>query len=54
MLVLLMEMEHHQHMVGLELGDHEELKDFCQRMHETAEPQIKTLKTMRGELSNRY
>jgi uncharacterized protein (DUF305 family) len=54
MLVLAMEMEHHQHMVGLQLAEHEELKDFCQRMHETAEPQIKTLKTVRGELINRY
>lgn len=54
MMVLAMEMEHHQHMVGLQLAEHEELKDFCQRMHETAEPQIKTLKTVRGELINRY
>jgi len=54
MLVLSMEMEHHQHMVGLELAEHEELKDFCQRMHEVSEPHIKVLKTVRGELINRY
>ena len=54
MLVLLVEMEHHQHLVGVELADHEELKEFCQRMIEATEPHIKTLKTVRGELLNRY
>lgn len=54
MMVLSMEMEHHQHMVGLQVAEHAELKDFCQRMHEASEPQIKTLKTVRGELINRY
>ncbi len=54
MMVLAMEMEHHQHMVGLQVAEHDELKDFCQRMHEAAEPQIKTLRTVRGELINRY
>lgn len=54
MLVLLVEMEHHQHLVGVELADHEELKEFCERMIEATEPQIKVLKTVRGELLNRY
>ncbi len=54
MLVLLVEMEHHQHLVGVELADHEELKEFCEQMIEATEPHIKTLKTVRGELLNRY
>lgn len=54
MLVLLLEMEFHQHTVGLELADEADLKDFCQRMIEANEPRISTLKTVRGELINRH
>lgn len=54
MLTLVMEFEHHQHMVGLELAEHNELQEFCQRMIDVIEPRHKTLKTVRGELINRY
>ena len=54
MLTLLMEFEHHQHMVGVELAEHDELREFCQRMIDVIEPHHETLKTVRGELINRY
>lgn len=41
-------------MVGLELAGRDDLEEFCQRMFDAREPQIKTLKTVRGELINRY
>lgn len=53
MMVLVLGMEQHQHVVGLELADHEELKEFCERMIEIKEPQLKTLKIVRGELISR-
>ncbi len=54
MLVLVMEMEHHQHMVSVQVAEHDELKEFSQRMIDASEPHIKTLKEVRGELINRY
>lgn len=54
MLVLMMEMEHHQHAAGVELAEHEELHHFCMRMVEELEANIAVLKEVRGELLNRY
>lgn len=54
MMVLLLEMEMHQHVVGAELAEHEELREFCERMVEEKTPQIETLKEVRGELFTRY
>lgn len=53
MMVLVLGMEQHQHVVGLELADHKELKEFCERMIEVKEPQLATLKIVRGELISR-
>ena len=54
MLVLLMEMENHQHEVGAELAEHEDLRSFCERMFEEQRETVATLKEIRGELITRY
>lgn len=54
MIVLLMEMEMHQHTVGVELADDDELRSFCERLIETNTPYLKVLKEVRGELFTRY
>lgn len=54
MIVLLMEMEIHQHMVGVELADHDELREFCERMVDVQSGQLEVLKEVRGELFTRY
>lgn len=54
MMVLLLEMETHQHTVGVQLAEHEELRAFCERMVEEKTPQIEALKVIRGELFTRY
>ncbi|MCA9834042.1 MAG: DUF305 domain-containing protein [Thermomicrobiales bacterium] len=54
MMVLLLEMEMHQHMVAEQLSDNEDLLAFCTRMHELRDPQIAVLKEVRGELISAY
>lgn len=54
MLVLLMEMEMHQHHVGVELAENHDLHAFCQRQVEEKTPELETLKVVRGELFTRY
>lgn len=54
MMVLLLEMEMHQHMVGVELAEHQELHHFCERMVEVQTPHLEVLKEVRGELFTRY
>lgn len=54
MLVLLMEMEMHQHHVGVELASNHDLHAFCQRQVDEKTPELETLKIVRGELFTRY
>lgn len=54
MLVLLMEMENHQHLAGVELAEHDDLRDFCERMVEEQGSTITTLKEIRGDLMTSY
>lgn len=54
MMVLLLEMEMHQHMVAEQLSENEDLLEFCTRMHELRDPQIAVLKEVRGELISAY
>lgn len=54
MLVLLMEMEMHQHHVGVELASNHDLHAFCQRQVDEKTPELKMLKEVRGELFTRY
>lgn len=54
MMVLLLEMEMHQHMVGVELAEHHELHQFCERQVEEQTPYLEELKVVRGELFTRY
>lgn len=54
MMVLLLEMEMHQHVVGVELAEDEALHHFCVRMVEEQSPYIEALLEVRGELFTRY
>lgn len=54
MMVLLLEMELHQHMVGVELAENDDLREFCERLTEAKTPQVRLLKDIRGEMISRY
>lgn len=54
MMVLLLEMEMHQHVVGVELAENHELHHFCERQVEEQTPYLEELKVVRGELFTRY
>jgi uncharacterized protein (DUF305 family) len=54
MIVLLLEMENHQHMVGVQLAENDELREFSERLLEEKTDQIEVLKEVRGELFTRY
>lgn len=54
MMVLLLEMEMHQHVVGVELAEDDDLRAFCERQVEEQAPYIEELKVVRGELFTRY
>lgn len=54
MLILVLEMELHQHTSGVELAEDKALHHFCERMAEEFPPRISELKTIRGELLNAY
>ncbi len=54
MLVLLMEMENHQHLAGVELAEHDDLRAFCERMIDEQGSTVTILKEIRGDLITRY
>lgn len=54
MLVLLMEMENHQHLAGVELADYDALRSFCEELLEEQLVMVTELKEIRGELITRY
>lgn len=54
MMVLLLEMEMHQHTVGAKLAAEDDLSDFCQQQLDVKTPELETLKVVRGELFTRY
>lgn len=54
MMVLLMEMEMHQHVVGVELAENHDLHHFCERQVEEQTLYLEALKEVRGELFTRY
>lgn len=54
MLVLVMEMELHQHTSGEILAQDEAVHHFCMRMAEEFPPTIAAIKKVRGELLNAY
>lgn len=54
MMVLLMEMEMHQHVVGVELAENHDLHHFCERQVVEQTLYLDVLKVVRGELFTRY
>lgn len=54
MMVLLLEMEMHQHKSGVALAENHELHHFCERQVEEQTSYIEVLREVRGELFTRY